>query len=265
MLEDDLLYAVADGAATITVNRPDSRNSFTWAMWDRLKELALRAGADPEVRAVVIRGAGGQAFASGADLRQMEGISAEEWRAGRQRLTEALDALIHLDKPVIAQIQGYALGAGFELALACDLRYASPEARLGIPAARLGIVLSLENYQRLVALLGQGRCSELALTARLWTAQEAAAAGLLNAVVPADQLDAHVRAVVSEICACSPAAIAGAKRSIVHSLPRADVDPEAFAMAAFASPEFREGVRAFLEKRPPDWRCGARGASAGSA
>lgn len=260
MTQQDLLYEVAGGMATITVNRSDQHNSFTWSMWEQLRNLARQANSDPAVRAVVIQGAGGKAFASGADIRQMAQIDQETWLAGRHQLTEALEAVIQIEKPVIAQIQGYALGGGLELALACDMRYATPDSRLGIPAGKRGIVISLENYRRLMALIGPARTSDLVYTARLVSGEEAASMGLVNEVVPGDRLEERVREVVAQIYACSPSSARGSKRSITHCLtqPGPDSDPEIFALEAFASPDFREGVTAFLEKRAPNWGSGRK-------
>ncbi len=260
-----LLYEQDGYRATITINRPDQHNAMSEAMWVELGDLAERIAADPGVRVVVIRGAGGRAFASGADIAELERIKTVEAAAGfRDHLGRALAGLEDLPVPVIAMIEGYALGGGCELAMACDLRIASEEAVLGIPSGRLGVVLSMGEVSRLIQLVGPARAMELLLTGRRVGAREAAEIGLVNQAVGSAELPAFVDDLAREIVQSAPLSVRSAKRTVAtllklargttEELLKAAQECDDLSVTAFLTADFREGARAFREKRPPRWQ-----------
>jgi enoyl-CoA hydratase len=243
--------------ATIMLNRPRFHNALTWAMYDGLIEICMRLASDPEVRAVIIRGAGDKAFASGTDIEQFAEVrNAADGLAYEARLERAVGALEALNKPTLAAIEGYAVGGGAALALACDLRYGGTSTRIGVPIARtLGNCLSLANYARLLDAVGPGLAKELLFRARLATAEEAKSAGLLNEVVPEGQAYARALEVAAEIAEHAPLTIQVTKEALRRlRKKRAEVDGDDLIAQVYASADFREGVAAFSERRKPRFR-----------
>jgi enoyl-CoA hydratase len=256
-VEEDLLFEKDGPLAYITVNRPEQRNAFTFPMYDRLAELCDRVAADDEVRVLIVRGAGGRALASGTDIRQFLAFrTAEDALGYEERITSRLGRLARLEKPTIALIEGAAVGGGFALALACDLRYCTPDARFGAPPARLGNIFAPANLARMLAQIGPTRTMDMIFTARLVEAEEALRMGLVNAVFPRETIAERVRAVAETICANAPITLRESKRLILRLLD--EQAPawrgEEHVLACYLSEDFREGVQAFLEKRPPRWR-----------
>jgi enoyl-CoA hydratase len=253
----ELLFERDGPLAIVTFNRPAARNAMTWAMYDGLVEACERVDADPEVRAVILRGAGGHAFVAGTDISQFESFRTEEDAlAYERRLDRVIDRLEAVAAPVLAAIEGYAVGGGAAIAVACDLRYCTPESRIGVPIARtLGNCLSMANYARLVDLVGPARTKELLYRARLVEGEEAARIGLVNEVVPKGRLDERVREVALELASHAPLTLRVTKEAVrrlqAHRrLPAADD----LVARAYMSADFREGVRAFLAKRKPAFR-----------
>lgn len=250
---DTILVEVAHGVATITLNRPDSLNALNAAMRRELLAAVKGAGRDDAVRAVVLTGAG-RGFCSGADLR---GGATE--RAFRRVLTDEYNPLIvsirELPKPVIAAVNGVAAGAGVSLALACDLVYASEDARFIQAFIRIGLVSDSGSTRTLVRALGRHRAAALIFGGEPLGAAEAEAAGLVNEVVPGDQLSATVQAAAAKLAAAPTRAIGLAKRAINH----AEDAPLAESLAMEASlqelagrtEDHAEGAAAFGEKRGP--------------
>jgi enoyl-CoA hydratase len=254
---DEILIDRAGPVLTLTFNRPAARNALTWTMYDRLTRTCDEVDADDSIRVLVLRGAGGQAFVSGTDIGQFpaftgaaDGIAYE--RDGDRRI-QRLEAV---RKPVIAQIQGFAVGAGLRIAAACDLRIATPDARFGAPIARtLGNCLSADAYARLVDLLGPSRVTALLFTARLLPAPDALAAGFVHELVAPDAIDARVRALAAEIAGHAPITLRVTKEAVRRIRAARPVpDIEDLIAETYGSADFREGVRAFLEKRTPQWR-----------
>lgn len=239
--------------AVLTINRPEVRNALDPTTWDELSRAVRELEADPEVGVLIITGAGEKAFAAGADIRSLR---------ERQMLDvltspgqDILNQLEQLSKPVIAAINGYALGGGCELAMACDIRVAAETARLGLPELNLGIIPGAGGTQRLARLVGLGRAKELILTGEIIDAAEAERIGLVNKVVPAERLMEAAREVAEKILPKGPVAVAMAKRVIQAG---ADVDLrsglalEKLAQTVlFATEDRLEGTTAFLEKRKP--------------
>jgi enoyl-CoA hydratase/carnithine racemase len=254
-MDDSLLIREESGIATITFNRPSARNAISTGMIERLPRELSRLGQSGHTRVVVLRGAGGKAFASGADLTEMAGMDSVKAIDHYRRFEVLLAAIETSDLPVIAMIEGYALGGGCEVAVACDLRIASPDARFGIPIARIGHTLDFKNVRRLLALIGPATLKELLLTDRIIDAEEAFRVGLLHTVVPRETLEAHTYHVAQEIAKKAPLSLGATKRTIHECLANPSLqgieEPAALAAACFDSEDFKEGVRAFLEKRAP--------------
>ncbi len=256
-LSTDEILVTRDGPVlTLTFNRPDARNAMTWGMYERLSQTCEEVDADDSIRVMVLRGAGGKAFVAGTDISQFRAFETAEdgleyEREGERRRSR----LESVRKPVIAQIQGYAVGGGFGIAAACDLRIATPDARFGLPIARtLGNCLSMEAYSRFVDLLGPSRLKELIFTARLLSAQEAHVAGFVHEIVPTDEIGARVQELAERIAEHAPITLWVTKEAIrrIQAERRIRGGEDLIALT-YTSADFREGVRAFLEKRKPRW------------
>lgn len=249
-----------DGAVvTVTIDRPEQHNAIDFATWRELgsilDDLAHEARHDDGLRVVILRGEGGRAFSAGSDLKEFATMTIDEVRRCFLTMEQTISKVEHLPYPVIAAIGGYALGSAFELACACDLQVASERARLGMPVARLGIMLSPEFTKRLVALMGPNQAKDLLFTGRLLGAAEARALGLVTHVVPHDEVDPFARRLAETIASLSPSSIRAAKRSVLRSQPAPPPDPAGEPVPYYIDEDdFREGVRAFLEKRPPRFR-----------
>ncbi|HEY8414837.1 MAG TPA: enoyl-CoA hydratase-related protein [Thermaerobacter sp.] len=241
---------------TITIDRPEMHNSINFAMWRELGQildtLQEEARRDTGLRVVILRGAGDRAFSSGSDLREFAAMSIEEVRRCFMTMEETISKVERLAYPVIAAIAGYALGSAFELACACDLQVASERARVGMPVARLGIMLSPEFTKRLVALIGPNQTKDLLFTGRMLDAAEARATGLVTHVVPHEEVYPFALRLAETIASLSPYSIRAAKRSVLLSQPAPPPDPAGGEVPYYIhEDDFREGVRAFLERRPP--------------
>ena len=241
---------------TLTFNRPEARNAMTWGMYERLVQICDEVDGDDEVRVLVLRGAGGKAFVAGTDISQFA-----DFKGGEDGLRYERDAdhraerLARVRKPVIAQIQGFAVGGGFGIAAGADLRVATPDARFGAPIARtLGNCLSMKAYARYVDLLGPSRLKELIFTARLLSAEEALAAGFVHEIVPADAIEARVRTLAETVASHAPITLWVTKEAI-RRIQEAQPVPDGSDLIAttYGSADFREGVSAFVAKRPPRW------------
>jgi enoyl-CoA hydratase len=254
MLRERVRFEVEDGVGLVTVDRPAVLNALDARTLDELDQVIgeVQGGA---ARAVVLTGAGDRAFVAGADLSAMEGMGPAEALAFAERGQLVFDRLERLAVPTIAAVNGFALGGGNELALACDLVYASPQARFGQPEVNLGIIPGFGGTQRLPRRIGPMRALEMLLTGANVDAGRARELGLVLEVLPPERLVAHARAVARTILSRGPLATAAVKRLVRAGadLPLTEanaLEREAFAKL-FASGEAREGIRAFLEKRPP--------------
>jgi enoyl-CoA hydratase len=241
--------------AVLTLNRPEALNALSLEMLDELDELLDAIEADSELRTVVITGAGDRAFTAGADIRHMQNATALEARAYAQRGHAITGRLESFPKPVIAAVNGYALGGGCELALACDLRLAAERARFGLPEVNLGIMPGWGGTQRLARTTSPGFAKELIFTGRQVTSAEALATGLVNAVHPDEELLDRTVELAEEIAAKPPWAIAAAKEVVNLALEgnlkgHLARELDAFALA-FTTEDQREGMAAFFEKRKP--------------
>ena len=249
-----------DGAGWIVFNHPARHNAVSLEMWDGLHEAVTAFAQDPEVRVIVLQGAGGKAFVSGADISEFEekrstGATVADYDAHAQAASAALRDVV---KPTIAMIDGYCMGAGVAIALCCDLRIASEAARFAVPAAKLGLGYEFDGVRRLVEVVGPAFAREIFYTARQFTAVEALAMGLLNRVLPVDGLEAYVREYAATIAANAPLTVASIKTLVAQVLKDpAERDPrlcQEVVDRCFASEDYVEGRRAFMEKRKPRFR-----------
>ncbi|MGH2454578.1 MAG: enoyl-CoA hydratase [bacterium] len=241
--------------ARITVSRPEARNAMTFAMYDAFADACETLDADPTVKVVVVRGGGGT-FIAGTDIREFLNVRTEsDALAYERRISTLADRLERMTKTTIAAIEGAATGGGLTIALACDLRYAAADARLGVPIARtLGNCLSMANTARLIESVGPARARELLLTARLVGAEEAQAIGLINGVVPSDALGRHVLEVAEKIASLAPLTVQVSKEAIRRILAqRRTAEGNDLIVRCYTSEDFRGAVQAFLGKRPPVW------------
>jgi len=254
MSEENVLLESDGAVAVVTINRPAALNALDLATLGRLAAVIQEIGEGGSVRAAVVTGAGEKSFVAGADIAAMEKMSAVEGRAFARFGQEVFAAIENLPIPVIAAVQGFALGGGLELALACDFILAGEKARFGQPEINLGIIPGFGGTQRLPRRIGLGRARELIYSGRMIDAQEALRIGLANRVLPNAELPAAARSLAAELAAKAPVAIQEAKAAINTG---ADLDlangcryeSEAFAVC-FGTADRAEGMRAFLEKRP---------------
>ena len=241
---------------TLTFNRPEARNAMTWEMYQRLYDTCEEVDADESIRVLVLKGAGGKAFVAGTDISQFTRFEGAEdglryERDGDQRSGR----IARVTKPVIAQIQGYAVGGGLAIAAGADVRIATPDARFGAPIAKtLGNCLSMKTYAKFMDLIGPSRLKEMIFTARMLSAEEALAAGFVHEIVPADRIEARVREQAEKIASHAPITLWVTKESVRRlQESRALPDDEDLIRKTYGSADFKEGVRAFVDKRPPRW------------
>ena len=254
-MSDEVLWQVADGIATVTLNRPDKRNAMNTPLL-----AALRAGVDeldraPEVRVVVVRGAG-PAFCAGMDLREMEARQGEvDPEAG---VIEVLQRIERSRHPTIAMVHGDAIAGGCELALHCDLRVAADVARFGMPLARIGLVIPFPLGQKLVEIIGPAQTRQLLFTGRLLDASRAREIGMVHEVVPAAELQTATYALARAIAENAPLSLQGMKATILRAISAREqighADLDALVLEARRSGDASEGRRAMLEKRKPVFR-----------
>jgi enoyl-CoA hydratase/carnithine racemase len=256
-MTDKILSRREDGVGHVVFNNPDKRNAVSLDMWQAVDQALERFANDEEVRVVVLSGAGGKAFVSGADVSKFE-----EERSGAEAVahynatTARIYAKLHtFAKPTIAQITGSCVGGGVALAVCCDLRICGQSSRFGIPAAKLGLGYGFGGLQRLVHLIGPAFAKEMFFTARLFSAAEAYEMGLVNRVVPDDQLESYVTEYARTITANAPLTMGSVKAIVGEILKDQDARDlakcEELVRRCFASRDYAEGRQAFLEKRPP--------------
>lgn len=253
----DIRYEVRDGVATITINRPEKLNCFRFETVTEMTAALRTADTDPSVGVVVLTGAGDKAFSVGGDisvLLQLDEAGAWRWH---RNLNELGLLMRRLGKPIIAAVNGYCIGGGNELNLFCDLSIASDRARFGQAGPRVGSAPLWGGTQLLPRVVGERRAKEIIFLCRQYSAQEALEMGLVNRVVPHEELYAEVRRWADELLGMSPAALATVKRAIDYdtSLLAASLEYGSNLLTGlWTSPEGREGMRAFVEKRKPNFR-----------
>ena len=251
-----VLTSVADGIATLTLNRPKVRNALNAALLDALGQALHAAEADPQVRVVILTGSGEKAFAAGADIGELKAVPNSVVGAALARRGQALTRTMELLRtPIVAAVNGFALGGGCELAMAADIRIAADNAAFGQPEVNLGLIPGYGGTQRLSRLVGRGMAQYLCLTGEVINAQEALRIGLVQRVVPLAELLGEARRVAGLIAAKAPLAIAAAKRAIDEGIGLSITEGLAIEALHFGTivgtNDFREGTAAFVEKRSP--------------
>ena len=256
-ITDSLIVEKRGAAGWITFNDPGRHNAMSYDMWVGVPKAIKLFEADNEIRAIVLTGAGGKSFVSGANISQFDKLRtgadavAEYERVGE----EAQSALYNSFKPVIARVDGYCIGGGLNISLCCDIRIASEASTFAIPAGRLGLGYRLTAIRNLVMTVGAPQALDIILSAARFTAQEALVKGLVQYVVPGDQLDATVDAYLAKVTANAPLTLMAGKKAIrefQRVAPHVDAEGiQKMVLACFASEDYQEGKKAFAEKRAP--------------
>ncbi|MBI2761423.1 MAG: enoyl-CoA hydratase/isomerase family protein [Chloroflexi bacterium] len=254
---DKIRAEVEGGIGWLTFNQPERRNAMSMEMWQGVGDAMEAFQHDPEVRVVVMKGAGGKAFVSGADISEFDQhrASAEQRKVYAETNARGNRWLRRLDKPLVAMIEGFCIGGGLAVALTADVRIATPESQFGIPAAKLGLGYDFGGLATLARLVGPSVARDILFSARFLPAEEALRVGLINRIVPAEELESEVRAYAGLIAANAPLTIRAAKAAMQEF----ERDPasrdlarvEAMVNACFDSDDYKEGRRAFAEKRRP--------------
>ncbi|HWI80968.1 enoyl-CoA hydratase [Ramlibacter sp.] len=254
----DKMIARKDGAiGWITFNNPARHNAVSLSMWEALHEIVADYAGDPEIRVIVVQGAGDKAFVSGADISEFEEkrSSPDTTRLYNETAQRASRALKDVGKPTIAMIRGYCVGGGVSTALACDMRIAAEGSSFAVPAAKLGLGYEFEGVRKLVDVVGPAFAREIFYTARQFTAQEALAMGLINRLVPADWLESYVRDYAASIAANAPLTVASIKTLVAQALKDESERDTKLCQdvvdRCFNSDDYKEGRQAFMEKRRP--------------
>lgn len=250
----NLIFETDDRIGIIKVNRPEVKNVLNWETWMELEDALKQLHSEPKLRVGVITGVGDEAFIAGADLRMLKDRTPQDAINASKKANEILLSLESMEEPLIAAINGWALGGGCEIALACDIRIASKKAQIGQTEVRVGIMPGYGGNVRLMRLVGLGRAKEMIYTGRILNAEEAERIGLVNRVVPHEKLMEETMALARQI-AQGPAAIHFTKQSMFqasqHLFQEAlNLDSEIYE-EVYKTKDFKEGVTAFLEKRKP--------------
>lgn len=254
-----LRYEKEGAIAWITADNPARMNALTAAMWKSIPDAVGSAVEDPEVRVIIVRGAGDKAFSAGADISEFESSRTGDAAKTYDALNDAaFNALIGCPKPTIAMIHGFCLGGGLGLALCCDMRIADDASQFAIPAAKLGIGYNARWVRPILAAVPAARAKELLFTGRRFRSADAEAMGLISQLVPKGELENTVKALAAEIAANAPLSVAAAKK-VIDEISRHPEHPDMAALdaaiaACFASEDYAEGRRAFLEKRKPEFK-----------
>lgn len=253
----DLLFELRDGVGKITFNRPQARNAFTFAMYERLAQICGQANSERAIKVLLLQGAGDKAFASGTDINQFRAFKTPQDALDYEaRIDRVQTALEQCRVPTIAAISGACTGGGAAIASCCDLRIGTRSTRMGFPIARtLGNCLSMASISRLTALIGPARVKDLIFTARLVGAEEAAAIGLLNEVVEdVAALNKRAGELAATVAGNAPLTLSATKQALARLMRRLTREEgEDLILMCYMSRDFREGMDAFLNKRPPQW------------
>ncbi len=253
-----LLYEKKGSLAVVTVNRPEKLNAINRETFYELRSAFQAVESDEEVRVAILTGAGEKAFAAGADIEELARLSPTEARDLSRLGQSVMEGIARLQKPVIAAVNGYALGGGLELALCCDFRIASENAKLGLPEVSLGLIPGYAGTQRLPRLVGKGRALEMIMTGDHIPAEEAARTGLVNRVVPLAELMPTCEKIASRIASRGPVAVRFAKEAVNRGLDGTLEEGSWLEQALFGllwtTEDMKEGCSAFLEKRKPEFK-----------
>jgi enoyl-CoA hydratase/carnithine racemase len=255
--DNDILFNVSNGIGRVTFNRPQARNAFTFAMYERMAQICEQAESDRSLKVLILQGAGDKAFAAGTDINQFRAFKTPQDAIDYEaRIDRVLGTLERCRVPTIAAITGACTGGGAGIAACCDLRIGTKTTKIGFPIARtLGNCLSMSNFSRLTALVGPARVKDLIFTARLVEAQEAAAIGLLTEVVEdVPALQTRVEEVATLIAGHAPLTLQATKQALARIQRRLTREEgQDLILMCYMSKDFREGLDAFLSKRSPHW------------
>ncbi|MBI2217247.1 MAG: enoyl-CoA hydratase/isomerase family protein [Candidatus Rokubacteria bacterium] len=253
----DILVERRGRIATVLFNRPRLRNAISLAMWRDLGRVSADLSKDDDVRAIVYRGAGTEAFASGADISEFEEQrkdTASALRYGAETHA-AYEAIRYNPKPTIAMIFGYCMGGAMAVAMACDLRFAARGSKFGIPAARLSIIYGADNVGQLVDLVGPAYAKDILYSARTVGDEEALRIGLIQRLLPSEDLERHTYEYLEKVADNAPLTVRGTKATVQYYLEGLDEERRGrlkqLQLEAFESQDYKEGTRAFMEKRAP--------------
>jgi enoyl-CoA hydratase len=255
MSYESLTLQTQDNIAVLTINRPKSLNALNSTLLQELCQAALEIATNEDIRVLVLTGAGEKAFVAGADITELAKLNALEAKYFATSGHKTMTAFQKLPIPVIAAVNGFALGGGLELALACDFIYASEKAKFGLPEITLGLIPGFGGTQRLARIIGKNRAKELIFTGRMLSAKDALALGIVNRVIAPDQLMAETIQTAADIASKGRVSLNAAKHAVnvgteVDLASGCEIEIDAFALC-FASGDAAEGTRAFLEKRKP--------------
>jgi len=257
MSYQNLLYLVEEKICIITINRPDKLNALTIDTINELREAVKSANADPEVRGIIITGSGNKAFVAGADIAEFSNFHPKEAKKMAENGHDAFDSIENSAKPIIAAINGFALGGGCELAMSCHIRIAATNAKFGQPEINLGVIPGYGGTQRLVRLIGFSKALELLLTADMVSAMEAKDLKIVNHVVEPEELMAKAKEILTKICSKSPLVVSQILKLVnkYYSAEKPGFTSEIIEFAnCFETTDFNEGVSAFLEKRKANFQ-----------
>ncbi|WP_166828360.1 enoyl-CoA hydratase [Brevibacterium limosum] len=251
-MSDEVLTEVTRRSLRVTFNRPEARNAMTFEMYRKLAEAAAQVDADDELRALVLRGAGGRAFVAGTDIAQFRGFTGEDGVAYEQRIDEVLGALAAVHKPVIAVIDGHCVGGGLGIACCADVRIGSATSSFSVPIARtLGNTLSANTLRRLVRAFGEPRTASMLMTARKVDAQEALDSGFLTSL--AEDLDSEAEALIDRVVTGAPLTQWAIKENLRRLSAGEPVDDSDVVSTVYGSRDFAAAVEGFLTKTPVEW------------
>jgi len=252
---ESILVTRDDAIATVTLNNPDRLNALDKSMWQGLREAMESLGRDESLRCVVLRGAGDRAFAAGADIAEFasERANALQAKGYGNLVHEAMQAVARCTHPTVALIRGACIGGGLEIAAMCDLRICGASSRFGVPINRLGLTMGYGELEGVLALVGRAAALEILLEGRVFDAHEALSKGLVNRVVPDDEVEREAYAAAQRIAAGAPLVARWHKRFVERLTPKVDLAPAEWdeGFACFDTADYSEGVAAFLAKRKP--------------
>ena len=256
MSEGAVRLSVEGVIAHVTFDRPQARNAMTWAMYEQLAAACDELRGRTDVRCVVLRGSGGEAFVAGTDIEQFSAFqSGDDGIAYERRIDAGMAKIESLPMPTLAVVEGWCVGGGLAIATACDIRIATPSAKFGVPIARtLGNCLSITNVARLVAAWGKPRVQRMLVAAEIIEAAEAQACGFLAEVVSPEQIARAASERAGRLASLAPVTQAVSKEALQRLLVHEQPDAEDLVRRAYASGDFHEGVEAFTQKRAPRWR-----------
>ncbi|GAB7386444.1 enoyl-CoA hydratase-related protein [Bacillaceae bacterium] len=260
MANIDHLYLQKNGAiATLYFNRPEKRNALTYEMWQTIPRLLEEVEGDRAIKVLILRGVDATAFAAGADISEFKTLrySAEGANIYNQATLIAEEKLAHLSKPTIAMVQGYCVGGGCELAVACDFRFSDTTGKFGITPAKLGLIYNLPGTKNLVDLVGPAKAKDILYSGRIMDAEEAFRIGLVDRLFPPEKIVEETYAYANLLAGNAQMSIRGTKRMIREILNGVTEETEELAqlvLSSFDSEDYKEGVRAFLEKRKPNFQ-----------